>query len=756
MSPLSTTVSAASGTYTFSGGPIATGSLTKSGAGTLVVQTTNNTFGGGTVINSGRLRMDLDLLSLGTGPVTLNGGEIFLWRARPTNALIVNGGKVIAENGFNNNRFDGPITLNTTLVCDVFYQLTCSNTISGVGGLTKTQGGPMILSGTSNHTGPTTITGGTLRCDSPGAVPGGDLSISSGGAKMNLNYSGNKAIGALTLGGVVQINPGSYGSLASDATFKSNYFEGTGTVTTGDPESAAFMVSFGTNVAGSIALIDAPVAGAAAISWLVPDGTDLSTLAPEFAVSIGATCVDQASGVLPSPNFSAGPVVYTVESQNTSVTITYTVTVSTLPNDSSVTWNLPSGGNWNLSSINWIGQPSNVSRPYFDGANVIFSNTAGGTITIDADMAPLSTTVSAASGTYTFTGGPIATGSLIKGGGGTLVNNGWNTYSGGTIIGMGTLRLNWPGDANPKTSLGSGPVTLNGGTLTLNRTLLANEFTVNGGSIFLDNGFGNTLTGPIILNVDLNVTAQFANHPLSGNISGVGGITMTSTFGGGLVLSGTNSYTGPTTVTGGTLRCNSAAAVASGAWIISGGVVNLNYTGTKNIASLTLGGVGQTTPGTYGSVASGATFPSDTYFTPGSTGTVTIGGDSDYDTWLGEFTFADGADTTATGDPDGDGLSNFEEYAFGLNPTLGTSVNPIVVPLDPVTGNFQYTRRATPDTTGLTYTVLTSTTLAGWAPGGATETGFTTDGDIETVKVNVTAPPGDGRLFVSVQASETP
>jgi hypothetical protein len=127
-----------------------------------------------------------------------------------------------------------------------------------------------------------------------------------------------------------------------------------------------------------------------------------------------------------------------------------------------------------------------------------------------------------------------------------------------------------------------------------------------------------------------------------------------------------------------------------------------------------------------------------------------------YQVWLGEFTFAEGSDTTPTGDPDGDGMNNQEEFAFGLNPTLGSSVNPIVTPLDPVTGNFQYTRRATPAATGLTYTVLTSTTLEGWAAGGATETGFSTDDNVETVTVNVTTPPVDGRLFVRVEATPVP
>ncbi len=101
-------------------------------------------------------------------------------------------------------------------------------------------------------------------------------------------------------------------------------------------------------------------------------------------------------------------------------------------------------------------------------------------------------------------------------------------------------------------------------------------------------------------------------------------------------------------------------------------------------------------------------------------------------------------------------MNNQQEFAFGLNPTLGSSVNPIVTQLDPATGNFQYTRRATPAATGLTYTVLTSTTLSAWAPGGSTETGFTTAGNIQTVTVHVTAPPVGGKLFVRVKATPTP
>jgi autotransporter-associated beta strand protein len=39
-------------------------------------------------------------------------------------------------------------------------------------------------------------------------------------------------------------------------------------------------------------------------------------------------------------------------------------------------------------------------------------------------------------------------------------------YDGGTVIESGTLLLEWPGDGVSHTTLGSGPVTLDGGTLT--------------------------------------------------------------------------------------------------------------------------------------------------------------------------------------------------------------------------------------------------------------------------------------------------
>ena len=128
---------------------------------------------------------------------------------------------------------------------------------------------------------------------------------------------------------------------------------------------------------------------------------------------------------------------------------------------------------------------------------------------------------------------------------------------------------------------------------------------------------------------------------------------------------------------------------------------------------------------------------------------------TDYANWTASYLPADVSNPAA--DYDGDGLTNQQEYAFGLNPTLGSSANPITEPLDKATGVFKYTRRATPATSQLTYTVLTSTNLSTWTPDAGAAESITTSGGVETV--TFTLSPGllgAPRLFVRVEASPTP
>ncbi|MCX6879988.1 MAG: fibronectin type III domain-containing protein [Verrucomicrobia bacterium] len=108
-------------------------------------------------------------------------------------------------------------------------------------------------------------------------------------------------------------------------------------------------------------------------------------------------------------------------------------------------------------------------------------------------------------------------------------------------------------------------------------------------------------------------------------------------------------------------------------------------------------------------------------------------------------------DTDPTHDPDGDGMTNFQEFAFGLDPTTGASVNPITVPLDKTSRQFSYTRYAA---SGLSYTVWTSADLQAWAgPATVTENVGTPDRNgVVTVAVTLTSPPAGATLFVRVQA----
>ena len=99
--------------------------------------------------------------------------------------------------------------------------------------------------------------------------------------------------------------------------------------------------------------------------------------------------------------------------------------------------------------------------------------------------------------------------------------------------------------------------------------------------------------------------------------------SITKAGSGTWTLSGTNSYKGTTSVSGGILACTGSASLGGGALDIgSGGKLCLNYTGTRRITALTLNGAAQVA-GTYGSTASTATFNNDTCFT--GRGTVTVG-----------------------------------------------------------------------------------------------------------------------------------
>jgi hypothetical protein len=127
----------------------------------------------------------------------------------------------------------------------------------------------------------------------------------------------------------------------------------------------------------------------------------------------------------------------------------------------------------------------------------------------------------------------------------------------------------------------------------------------------------------------------------------------------------------------------------------------------------------------------------------------------DFDTWLESFTFGGGADTSPEGDPDGDGLSTWFEYLFGLDPSSGNSVSPFTVGLSKVAGTFSYTRRNPALTDFTDYQVWTSESLSGWVHDDTAIQTPDGNGEIQEVTVTLSGlPPTAPSLFVQVRAVE--
>jgi hypothetical protein len=112
------------------------------------------------------------------------------------------------------------------------------------------------------------------------------------------------------------------------------------------------------------------------------------------------------------------------------------------------------------------------------------------------------------------------------------------------------------------------------------------------------------------------------------------------------------------------------------------------------------------------------------------------------------------ANKSTGGDPDGDGVSNFDEFAFGLDPSSGSSVSPITTLLSKGNGNFSYTRM-NPAVSGLSYRIMTSSNLVDWTEDVAATAGQTvsaTNGEVQTMSVTLSgAPLAAEKLFVRVQ-----
>ncbi|ECG5658611.1 AIDA autotransporter-like protein ShdA, partial [Salmonella enterica subsp. enterica serovar Kentucky] len=553
------------------------GNVVKSGADTLTLSGSNS-YTGGTTISGGTL-VASNVEALGTGDVTnnatleLNTGGDFINNIGGTGRVeksgddtltlsgsntytggtLINGGTLVASNV--EALGTGDVTDNATLELNTGG--TFDNAISGSGQVVKSGDETLTLSGTNSYTGGTTISGGTLVATNVEALGSGDvtddatLELNTGGTFDNAISGSGQVVKSgdkmLTLSGA---NSYSGGTLISDGTLVASNVEalGTGDVTNNATLELNTGGDFTNNISGS--------------GQVVKSGDDTLTLSGANSYTGGTT-------------ISGGTLVATNVEALGSGDVTNNAVLE-----------LNTGGTFD-NAISGSGQvvKSGDKTLTLSGAN---SYTGGTTINdgtlVANDVNALGTgDVTDNAVLELNTGGDFdnaisGSGQVVKSGDETLTLSGSNTYTGGTIISGGTLvatnvealgtgdvtdnatlELNTGGDFDNAIG-GTGSVVKSGDkTLTLSG---ANSYTggttISGGTLVASNvealGSGDVTDNATL---ELNTGGDFAN-----NIGGTGSVVKSGDK--TLTLSGTNSYTGGTTISGGTLVANNVEALGTG------------------------------------------------------------------------------------------------------------------------------------------------------------------------------------------------
>lgn len=570
------------------------------------------------------------LTKSGTGTWVLNGTNTY-----SGNTIISEGSLQIGSGGTSGTLGSGSITDNGNLTVNRSNSITMSNTISGSGSFTQAGTGATTLGGANSYVGATRITGGVLIV----------TTLANGGSASNIGSSGNAATNLILDGGTLRYSPGAGAAVSTDRLFSVGTAGGT------IDASGGFNINF-TNT-GSMGFNGQ--SGARTLTLTGNNAND-NTLAAVIGDNAGATSVTKTGGGI---WLLSGASTYTGA---TTMSGTGVLKVSSLANggvassigaSSSAAGNLVlNGGTFmymgglvstdRLFSLGTAGATINV----FGSGGITFTNT--GSMGFNGQSGARTLTLANASGgTSTLAavigdnGGPT---SLTRINAGIWALSGASTYTGVTAInGNIATILSVANLANGGVASNIGAATsdaanlvLNGGTLRYTGAGSSTDrlFSLGTNGISLDaSGTGDlkfTNTGSMEFNGQSGartlslIGTSLGFNTLASVIGDNGGATSVSKLGTGKwVLTGNNTYSGTTTISGGVLQIGHSTASGT---VGSGNIVNNGTLVLFRSDSFTLSNVISGTGTVSNAQGTGRLSGMNTYtgFTSISTGTLVV------------------------------------------------------------------------------------------------------------------------------------
>ena len=476
---------------------------------------------------------------------TVNGGTLQLGVANPVNAAnfaVFNSGVVDLKGfGLTVNEVGGNGTLtNTAAAATLTFNNGAPHTttanLTGNLGLTVNGQGE-TLSGNNSYTGNTLLTNGTLILASANALPsttalvfgttstGTGLTLSGFDATIGSLQGGNATTGSISLGS----NNLTVGTNNLTTTYSGNISGsgnltkvGTGTLilTGNNTSSGGTTLSGGTlqiGNGGSGSLGSGNISDNAALVY------DLSSNVTVASFIMGSGSLTQAgTGILTLTAANTYSGITTVSAGTLS--ISSDANLGTAPASATPAFLVLNGGTLQTTATFTLNANRGIALgPTSGSGSGTFDVTANQTLTVAGNV----------------TNNGCGTGTLVKVDSGTLFLSGVNTYSGGTTISGGTVQGNVPGSNFTI----NGNYDLNGSNLTV--------LNLNGnGTITNSNATAAVLT-------DQTTNSQTFSGNLTGNLG------LVETGNGILILTGNNTYSAGTTLSGGTLQIGSGGSSGS-------------------------------------------------------------------------------------------------------------------------------------------------------------------------------------------------